>query len=69
MTCSVITLTPALSLTERGNYFPSHAMLNDGDWSGRPSENKIKQWLFPLPAGEGQDEGDPPNQNPAPKNL
>jgi hypothetical protein len=64
MSNDAFTLTPALSLRERENCPQSFTMSCGGErlgdlrvaWGGR--------MLFPLPAGEGQGEGECNNQKP-----
>jgi hypothetical protein len=66
---SELTLTPALSLRERENPPPSDTMSFDGQKFGSFAYGENRRWLSPLPVGEGQGEGEPPNYNPSPKNL
>jgi len=55
---AAFSLTPALSRWERGN--PSPSLPETSGWTcrtvGRRQESD--QWLFPLPQGEGQGEGE-----------
>ena len=56
------TLTPALSLRERENRSPAHVMSCDCEKHGDLTANESRRLLFPLPAGEGQGEGELPDQ-------
>ncbi len=52
------TLTPALSLRERGNHSPISGEMKTGDSSTALEKSRDGQQLFPLPGGEGQGEGE-----------
>ena len=51
-------LTPALSLGERENRFPSLARTCVGVGGTRFRISQKLRWPFPLPEGEGQGEGE-----------
>ena len=51
-------LTPTLSLGEREHCAPSLAMTCVGEGPGQHGAMQCEPMLFPLPAGEGQGEGD-----------
>jgi hypothetical protein len=51
-------LTPALSLGERENPFPSFGETGRGNLQSAAEIKKSAESLFPLPEGEGQGEGE-----------
>jgi hypothetical protein len=55
---SHFSLTPALSRWERENRFPIHGKTTAGFCSANKLISEGNQRLFPLPAGEGQGEGE-----------
>jgi len=52
-------LTPTLSQGERENRSPAHGKSGRGRYSTHPEQSERARMLFPLPAGEGQGEGEP----------
>ena len=53
----IFTLTPALSLGERENRPPSLGYTRDGVCKASVRQTRARGQLFPLPEGEGQEEG------------
>ena len=64
MFCHTFTLTPPLSLRERENRLPVVLRIGDRRLLKRLEETREHRLLFPLPAGEGQGEGERPNLQP-----
>ncbi len=63
--CHKLTLTPALSLRERENLSPVLLRITGRRLLGRFEGLRECRLLFPLPAGEGQGEGERhDNQSP-----
>jgi hypothetical protein len=59
MSSESFTLTPALSMRERENFPQSPTKSGDRCRFDNFAASRIARWLFPLPAGEGQGEGEP----------
>ena len=57
-TFSRLSLTPTLSRREREKHSPSRVQSSDGDGPAEIRATGGVHWLSPLPAGEGQGEGE-----------